>query len=352
MFSQFISTKDPLWHKFLSRTPHDFYHLPQYLEISAMHEGGIPKAFYAESGANTFLIPILIRDLPDAVNTADGWRDITSPYGYPTPLITPGADLATARAFLEAFNKSCRENRFVTGFIRLHPLIEYPMECLLQYGDLVCHGPTVYIELTESREKLWSQTRSDHRHGIRKLQTSGFRTEIDNWQDYNEFIQIYQETMSRVNADDFYLFSQTYFQSLHQALDDHLHLFSIKSPTDETAAGGLFTTCGPLVQFHLSGTNPKFRKQAPTKLMLNAVREWAKDRGYAHFHLGGGVGGKKDSLFDFKAGFSNRTASFHTFRIIFDRSKYEELVTCWKRHQETYQETASFFPLYRSPINQ
>ena len=53
-----------------------------------------------------------------------------------------------------------------------------------------------------------------------------------------------------------------------------------------------------------------FQRERPTKLMLHFVRTWAKDRGLRRLRLGGGVGGKEDSLYRFKAGFSTDRHAF------------------------------------------
>ena len=80
----------------------------------------------------------------------------------------------------------------------------------------------------------------------------------------------------------------------------------------------------------LSGTRDSFFKLHPFKTILNFVRYWAKDRGNRVFHLGGGLGGKKDGLFEFKAGFSKIRHPFKTWRIIADEDRYENLVERWR----------------------
>ena len=59
--------------------------------------------------------------------------------------------------------------------------------------------------------------------------------------------------------------------------------------------------------------------------MLDTVRLWATERGARVLHLGGGVGSKADSLFQFKAGFSDRRHLFHIWRWIVQPDIYERL---------------------------
>jgi hypothetical protein len=44
------------------------------------------------------------------------------------------------------------------------------------------------------------------------------------------------------------------------------------------------------------------------------------------FCIWGGVGGGKDSLYHFKAGFSKQTHTFLTLRLIIDEEKYSHLL--------------------------
>src|SRR5204863_2673190 len=124
------------------------------------------------------------------------------------------------------------------------------------------------------------------------------------------------KTMHRVAARENYSFSLAYFHNLREALGPLLQIASVVSPQGEVAAAALFTECCGIVQYHLSGADERFLRLAPTKLLLDDVRYWAKERGNRLFHLGGGLGAASDSLFDFKAGFSRHRGTFCTSRIV------------------------------------
>lgn len=351
MQAGFISLQDPRWVHFLQQVPHDFYHRPAYLELCSSIEGGTPLAFYAEEGQAAFLAPLLIRPLPDYLGEA-WWQDAAAPYGYPTPLMYPAVDDAMLTRFLETFVRISIDSHLVTSFFRLHPLLKLPAKPLRSFGKLMKHGETVSVDLTLSEDELGLRTRRDHRAGIRKLEKAGFSVVVDDWQSVEAFIQIYQATMKRVVAKEYYIFSHEYFNNLRLALGDSLHLCAVMSPEGVMAAGGLFATAtSGIVEFHLSGTAAAYRKVAPTKLMLHYMIRWAKGAGFSTLHLGGGVGGRADSLFEFKAGFSDRRHDFYTYRMILDENKYTDLVARW---QQQYSQAADpdYFPLYRAPVLQ
>ena len=154
--------------------------------------------------------------------------------------------------------------------------------------------------------------------------------------------------MKRLSASGFYLFPDDYFENLCSILEDRIHLCTVLSPEGEASAGGLFTAVNGIVQYHLSGTSDKHLKHSPSKLASDAIRRWAKENGNRICHFGGGLGGRTDSLFQFKAGFSKSRADFYTYRMILNESKYAVLTRLW-REQQRYAEDhdTDFFPEYR-----
>jgi hypothetical protein len=327
----------PAWDAMLRRVEHDFYHLPAYVAISAMREGGEPRAVHVEDGARRLLLPVIVRRI------ADGLRDATSPYGYPGPLVVGGDGAFAQDAFLAVREKLARD-RIVTLFVRGHPVLgpSLPPEA----GTVVDHGPTVSIDLRRPEEELWRQTRSTCRHDIARALRAGHRAFLDDrFEHLPAFVAMYRATMERVAAARQYLFPESHFADLREALGRRLRLCVVVIG-GEAAASGLFVeTCG-LVQYHLSGTDPRFAREGPTKLMLHFMRSWARQRGDGRLHLGGGVGGAEDSLFAFKAGFSPERHRFHTLRVVADEPAYRALVhardPCWDP-----SDRGGFFPLYR-----
>ncbi|HVO69361.1 MAG TPA: hypothetical protein VMT24_04905, partial [Aggregatilineaceae bacterium] len=70
---ELLSPQDERWVQFLTCTPHDFYHLPHYVEFAARTEGGTAAAFYAETGDQAMLAPLLLRDLPSTLGAPEDW---------------------------------------------------------------------------------------------------------------------------------------------------------------------------------------------------------------------------------------------------------------------------------------
>jgi Acetyltransferase (GNAT) domain len=322
MRTDFLCPSDPRWLEALGALRHDTYDLPEYVAACGRHEMSTPTAFYANEDAQYALIPLLERPLPPALGAPGTWTDAVSPYGYSSALFTDQPEWS-CRA-LAAFLETCAERSIISVFVRLHPLLA-SAAALASVGTVVRHGETVLVDLTLPEEALLRQQRTDHKAGIRRLRAQRFTVLVDEWSLYAPFIEIYEETMQRVGADPYYLFSNEYFQDLRRDLGTHLHLFSVLAPDGSLAAGGLFLEAEGIVEYHLSGTSKNYRQLAPAKLMLDVAIQWAKSAGNRVLHLGGGVGSRNDALFQFKAGFSNLRSSFQTWRVICDDARYIQL---------------------------
>lgn len=343
MQADFISPSDARWSEALRALKHDVYDLPEYVAICGTYEDATPIAFYAKEGAEYALIPLLQRRLPSSLGAPVSWLDATSPYGYCSALFTDAPDWPS-RA-VKGFLGACAERNVISVFVRLHPLLP-SAPALDAAGTRVAHGKTVYVDLTVPEDVLRNQLRSGHRYDIRRLTSQGFKVIADDWSLYSRFVEIYWETMRRLDADPYYLFSVDYFRDLRQALGSRLHLFSVLAPDCSVAAAGLFTETDGIVQYHLSGTAEEHRRRAPTKLMLDHAITWAKAAGKRVLHLGGGVGSRDDALFQFKAGFSGLRAPFQSWRLICDSGAYHELIDA--AGTSTASESG-FFPVYRKP---
>lgn len=344
-----LGASAPEWAAFLSDVEHDVYHLPGYVELSAAleepREQPEARAMIAREGERAMLLPIVLRDVPGR----DGIRDAVSPYGYPGPLFQGDIDTAFVADASAAIIARLREEGVISLFVRTHPLLNRDLGGLASAGTIVEHGETVSIDLTASTEAIWSATQSGHRNEINRAIRAGARAHLDpDWAHEGAFVELYRATMDRLGASARYLFGLDYVRSLRAVLGPRLHL-CVVDIDGALAAAGLFTeTCG-IVQYHLSGSDPAFTRQSPTKLMLHYVRGLMQERNNRVLHLGGGLQGAEDSLFRFKAGFSNQRQPFRTWRVAVDPDRYATLVRATHPTADP-ADASGFFPLYRRDV--
>jgi hypothetical protein len=348
MEAQIINLSSQEWTDILKRLPHDIYHEPEYIYVDAIRTNTVPEAILLTEEDKIFFLPYLLRYCqPDDKEIFD----IVSPYGYPGILLNESA-LHSPQFINKAIEKLKTvffHKNVCSAFFRLHPILNQGLDKLLLSGICQVNGETISINLELSEVEIWQQTRHSDRTRISKCKRAGMVAKMVPLIEYiDNFVEIYEETMHRVEARLSYYFDYSYYLNL-AILGNKIHLCIVEWEGEVTCAG-LFTECCGIVQFHLSGTRNRFLKQAPSKLMLDYVRFWAKERGNKIFHLGGGVGSSQDSLYEFKSGFSKQRHNFLTMRLIINEKKYLELVNFQARVLETEPEKLlvnGFFPAYR-----
>jgi Acetyltransferase (GNAT) domain len=344
---------DPDWAVLLARASYDCYHEAAYVNLEAIRLNGGSLAVVVENSGSFLMLPLVVRTLPPLLGSDLSCHfDATSPYGYPGFLIC--GDKSQEEAWLlgacQAMLDALRREGICSIFVRPHTFLTQPLAALAKLGTLVDHGETVWLDLTKSDDEYWRGLRTNHRRIIRRLKNLGVSAHIDTtWQSLDEFVEIYYQTMRDVHAQDSYFFDRRYFENLRSALGENIYLCNVRIG-DELVAGGLFLERDGFVQYHLGATATLHRKLAPSRLMFDFMRDWARKRGHTHFHLGSGVGGKTDSLFHFKAGFSPLRGRLLTWRVVVDSVTYDAASSRWEEiHSVPGDEPAGFFPCYRMP---
>lgn len=330
------------WSDALVDVRHDVYHRPEYVAFDAARVGGDAVAFVHREGARVLLVPFVRRAVPRA-----GRCDLTSPYGYPGVVSNAAMDDGGfwCRA-VQAFRAQMRTTGALAAFARLHPLLPPRLDALGRVGVVVQHGQTVSVDLSLDDEAYRRGVRANHRRQIRRALDAGTIVRFDEWDRLDDFRSMYGATMSRVGAEAYYFFDRAYFEGLRAALGDDVHLATVHD-TDGVIGGGLFFEHGGIVQYHLGATRPDALDRQPTKVLFDEVRRWARARGDTALHLGGGVGGRDNPLFRFKAGFSSDCPAFFTWRVVADREEYARLAV--EAGVTDPEDDTAKFPAYRFP---
>ena len=362
---QVIDSQNTLWLQTLDKLRYDVYHLPEYARLEAKRTESTSQAFVVIDGEKIFFLPFLTRSCNDilgsqAQNFLDLYSDAISPYGYPGILLSEAAtkDSSFTNFALKELNSYFKNQGICSAFFQLHPILSNQFSQIFARKNInqniskyINHiGETISIDLKLSESQIWANTRKGHQSTINKCKRLGFTARMVNLVEYLEHFQaIYQETMNRVAANRFYYFDQEYFVDL-QNLDRNIHLCLVEIES-EIAAACIFFECGKIVQAHLGGTKNKFLPLSPFNYLLDYVRYWAKQRGNELMHIGSGVGGTKDSLYHFKAGFSKQRHDWFALQLIPDWEKYTYLTHLRAESLNTRVEKlfqSNFFPAYRS----
>ena len=331
----------------LDRVPHDIYHLPAYHRLTGFGQKGTPQAFAYQEGERAFLWPYLLTP----IDGAPGCHDATSVYGYPGPAATPSPEFLT-RAW-HALLEHWRGQHVVSAFTRFHPLLENhrllehipeAREGLREFGNTVC------IDLTLPADTQFQQYHKNLRYDIRKAREAGLVTRIDDsWSCKADFVAVYRDTMARCGSRPEYVVDEAWVDEFRNTLGRRAKLF-VTWKGDTVAAAMIVLVHHSILQCHLTGSAPDLVAFSPSKLLLDDVRRWGLENGYKSMHLGGGLGGREDALYQFKRKFSPLTHPFHTGSWILDPALYRELDV---RNRANYSARGidlgevTYFPSYR-----
>ncbi|BDB26077.1 GNAT family N-acetyltransferase [Cupriavidus sp. P-10] len=339
MNTNLLETSSAEWLAVLQRCRHDSHHMPGWLRASQHEGGGKPFAVHVTDGSHELFLPLLNRD----INGKD-W-DASSPYGFAGPLVSDDAPASFADEALAAAMEVLRGQGCVSCFIRLNPIVNAQWSSSI--GTLIEHGQTISIDLSKSEAEHWRDTSHGHRLEISKAMRAGVTVRLDETlETLPHFIRLYNASMDRLRASDYYFFDDAYHYSLAQELGDRLRLFVAEE--EGVIIGGatvMVSGDGGILQGHLMGIDARYRHRQPSKIMLHAIRQWGREQGHRYYHLGGGLGGSaEDSLFRFKRGFSPDTHVFCTQRVVVDPDRYQAL--CGDT-PSVLEDLSGFFPAYR-----
>lgn len=325
-----------------SFSEYDVYYLSGYVKAFQLHGDGEPHLLYYEDNDLRAVYVFMKR------NTAvGGWYDSITPYGYGGVLFEGNASEENLSSFWQAYTAKMQEEGIVDNFVRYHPVLAnaVPMKQISTVIDL---GKTVAFDLS-SPDVIWQNIISKNRNMIRKAEKN--RIEIRYGKDlelFKDFKRIYNATMEKDHAEEYYFFGDEFYESIHRDLHDNYEMFYAVMD-GQIIAMSIMLFANKQMHYHLSGSMIEYRNLAPSNLLLYKAALWGCEQGFKTFHLGGGVGSGEDNLYKFKAAFNrNSDFQFSIGKEIFDQEKYDELVAERAGRDEAFDKVSKFFPLYRT----
>jgi serine/alanine adding enzyme len=324
------------WDELLARLGcADVYLLDGYLESAAVLEGGRRVRLHLSQDGGDVVFPLLVRELP----SGEGF-DVTTPYGYGGPVAT-GPEPPTQR-FWDLYGAWCGANGIVTTFIRFHPLFANQRET----------GAGVRVERLAGTvgwrlpvPDLFDEMHPNHRRACRRARNAGVSVSVrESPASLAPFTELYEVTMRRVDAAEFYFFPAAYWELLESRLRGRIVLVEAEEGGEVIASALCFAT-PPWLHYHLGATGDRGRELGAGNLLFYEAASWARDRGYERFHLGGGVGAREDSLLTFKRRFdpSAGLLDFAVGKAVHDAAAYRALTG------RDADDLGGFFPAYRPP---
>jgi hypothetical protein len=263
--------------------------------------------------------------------------DIQSPYGY-GGLIASSDDRPFLSQVWSEQAAWCQDNKVMVAFIRFHPILKN-----WQYfqGEVFDDRQTVWLDLTSDNLLMSYSTRA--RTAIRKALKNGLRVE---WWDSKEFLpvflNIYNETMKKLNAENMYYFSLKYYQTMFSW--DQTRLAVCRMNHDIIAAA-VFLVGPGIIEYHLAAATSLGKKLSAHNLLIQEAALYGQKAGCKIMHLGGGTDPAPDNpLLFFKSSFSNLRAEFKIGQSIYLPDEYQAMK---KAYEKEHHHTAGRVLFYR-----
>lgn len=324
---------------------YDVYYLSGYVKAFQLHGDGEPLLFYGETDSVRGINVVMKRDIAKDPWFAgklpeDTWFDFATPYGYGGWLLEGMGEPTPLFAAYEAW---CQKHNVVSEFVRFHPVLENQKPLADAY-EVVPLGGTIAMDLS-SPETIWANLTSKNRNVIRKAQKNGVRIFSGRSPElYERFRALYNATMDKDHAADYYYFSPAFYESVLNDLPQNAQVFYARLEDGTVIAASIMLAANGRLNYHLSGSRRDFQHLAPTNLLLYEAALWGCANGCKTLHLGGGVGSGEDSLYRFKKSFyRGEPCRYHIGKKIFLPDIYQELTA---RRGDLPE--VGFFPRYRA----
>lgn len=329
----------------------DVYYLSSYVKAFSLHGDGEPILFFYKDKNIKAMNVVMKRDIASDIKflgrlEKDGYYDLTTPYGYGGFLIEGEVTKDSLKRLNDEYILHCKQERIISEFVRFHPVIHNSEH--LQYAyDILELGKTITIKL-ESKEQIWTDLTSKNRNVIRKAQRSGVEIYWGrNTAIYDEFINMYNSTMDKDMADDYYYFKKDFYDSILNDLKYNSTMF-YAIYQKRVIAMAIIMHSNKQLHYHLSASDKNFQYLAPTNLLLYEVACWGCENGFNTFHLGGGLGSREDNLYKFKKAFNKSSnTKFAIGKKVIDEDKYKELIDIRRSSDYSFNTETCFFPVYR-----
>lgn len=321
---------------------YDVYWLSGYVKAFRLHGDGEPLLFHYESpetrGINVVMKRDVSKDKHFAGKLPEGcYFDFATPYGYGGWII----EGTNTDGLFEEYRRWLEKNGIISEFVRFHPMVGNHTACYSFY-EVIQLGEVVHMDLS-SPGAIWENIISKNRNMIRKAAKNDIRIFNGRYPEiFKTFRVIYNGTMDKDNADPYYYFDESFYESILNDLPQNAQVFYAVKDGQVIAASIMLAANGRM-NYHLSGSLREFSSLAPTNLLLYEAALWGCANGCKTLYLGGGVGSGEDSLFKFKRAFyKGELNHFFIGKKIYDQGKYDELTGL-----RAEIENPGYFPKYR-----
>jgi len=319
------------WTNYLKRLPiqlQDIYYTPEYYSIYEKSGYGKAHCFVQSIGEMVLIYPFLINEIKICnTNLKEQYYDIQGAYGY-NGVLSNSKDIHFINTYIENFRDYCTKNNVIAEFTRFNPILQN--ELIPSQLEIVYDQENIVLDL-----KLENIENNEYEHSTRKNIKKALRSGLeyitfcggDITNEYFEyFYEIYNDTMDRNNADDFYYFTRDYFHNIISSIPHNCKFYFVTQNSKVISTElVLYGEC--IAYSFLGGTLSNYFEFRPNDFLKDVIIKDLVNEGKEYFCLGGGP----DGVIRYKKTFAkNGTHKFYFGKKIHNQEIYNKIINIWE----------------------
>ncbi|VAW63364.1 hypothetical protein MNBD_GAMMA11-1563 [hydrothermal vent metagenome] len=268
----------------------------------------------------------------------DGFYDLETAYGYGGYCVN-NDDKKFLNKALKEYEEACQREKIISEFIRFHPFNSFPVRNSKYLDFNMADRKIVVFDL---KKNILSSYKSKLRSVIKKSLSS---VEIRESSNIDKFVELYELTMKKNKANEFYYFERALYEKLIAL--EQVRLYEARYE-NKVIAMAFFMFGDDFVHYHLSANSSESYRYNANYALIHSLFGIAKQENKDYFILGGGsTSESNDPLLKFKEKFSKETRNFYIAGKIYNRRIYQKYCSLWEEQADCNQK---YFLKYRLAI--
>ena len=325
-----LDTLDPLWEIYFESLPSeskDIFYSPKLAKLyeETIYLGHKILCAIAIFDNNFIMYPFVKRNISTLVGKElpGEFYDATSIYGR-GGCVSTNFNAEMYSFFYENLESYFHSNSIICAFDRFHPVLNNHI--YVNKKTLVeCLGGFIIVELEKDSENVYKNFKYSLVKDLRKAEKNNLKIFYDSSDEGIKIFKcLYQQTMNRKNADNFYYFSDKFYDLMPKKIEENF-LIGFAELNGEILSTELVLRQGIFSHSFLGGTSEKgYELRANQALKFDLINKFI-NAGLKYYLLGGGIK-NEDGIFKYKKAFScNQEIKSYVGKTVYNPKKYLEL---------------------------
>lgn len=246
------------------------------------------------------------------------YYELITPYGYSGYYFKYNE---TYNTFIDLFRQKAYNMNYIVEIVRQNPYINI----FLNKYEIFISKTTFGIKLNKYKdfENYLINTSRDNRRGYNIAIKNNLEFELNSFDNINlqNFKEIYNITMTNLNATNYYYFNNEYYNSFFN-FKDKLFIANIKK-NEKIISSAIIFKYNNFLHYHLGGSLLEYRNIRPNNFLHCNIIKYGIENNFDLYHLGGGLK-DEDSLFIFKNKIADTKFNYNIYKNIINEKIYNE----------------------------